>query len=281
MKTFVFPIFRYQILPISTLQSNLFISYEELVSKKNSFFEDAITSTETKYYSKGRELVTKVLHHTEQEILLRVGAPKKVQIHSKDFSKNTIEDYPSCLVYVNNHENKQLIAIQENKAAFSDAMTVARFMNKGLNEVLKRHKLTVYIQQIFDERDFWATIKKYEGSITSIRFDLLKPNMADISKNLSEDMKLFMASTNSHHLNLTLDAPQGEVLENINPENQAINGISTYSMEVGQIPTIKIKESTKRIKTVDSQITEHITETEITGLNNDELFNLIKKKLDR
>ncbi len=283
-KHIIFSIYRYQIVPISSvIQSELFDkedikSYQDLINKKNEIFSRIITNEKTKLRGHGYNVLSQLEYSESSDILIRMGVEKTKEVHKSDFKKEKIKDYPNIIVYFNNNPNKQLIYIQNNINAFSDSETVKNIIEKSISPKLSKYNLAIYIEQTFNENEFWDTIKKYEGKITFLKFDFVKENLASIAKTAVENLKYIQNNVNSHKTTIEFNAPKNGVLENIVPENEEIAGLLDYNKEGGaSSPIIRVKKMKGNIKTTKSERTFEIEEYQGTELDLEKLIEKLKK----
>ena len=102
-KSGTFELFRYQLLPVDRfLQANLITgvsSIEELISRKNEFFYEALDGA--KNFSSGRyQSITKKLYQDPDFFLFRVAVNRSIHVETKDFTDDVVENWPSLLVAV-------------------------------------------------------------------------------------------------------------------------------------------------------------------------------------
>ena len=126
-KSASFELFRYQLLPIDRfLQGNLLTgvsSIDELISRKNEFFSEAIHGTKN-FSDKRHETITKKLYEKDDFFLLRIAHNKSIHRETKDFRDEVIDNWPSILVAIWNDPEKQFIAVQRRHTAFSSSELV-------------------------------------------------------------------------------------------------------------------------------------------------------------
>ena len=84
------------------------------------------------------------------------------------------------------------------------------------------------------------------------KVDIIKPNITNISKSLKEGVKSLSDSTNSLRTRIELNAPEDQVLEGINSENDQIKALSDYSVNGGGDVSLRVKGIKKRVKTSKS-----------------------------
>jgi hypothetical protein len=280
-KALTFSIYRYQIVPLHTsFQTTLFgqvSSYQDLIDKKNDFFLEVVNSPKTRYRGHGYNVLSQIEYNDKGTLILHLGVEKTREIHREDFKSTYIKDYPNIYVYVDNNPQVQIIAIQNNLDTFTDTDAVANILKDAYSKALARYELTVYIEQTFDQKEFWTTIEQHEGRITNLLFEFIKPNLANISKSAVEQLKLLKNSVNSHKTDLEFKAPKGGTLENLTPDNTEIAGLVEYNQEGGgPSPRIKIKGLRYYIKTTKSEKTIELAEVEGSP---EKIAKLLKKLL--
>jgi hypothetical protein len=279
-KKTTYSIFRYQLLPNTTMPITLFDvirTKDELVESKNNFFKDVVIDAKVTYKGKGRKVLGKIEYNNGNDILLKIGVEKSKEIHKSDFNKETIMDYPNINIYINNDKDNQFLVIERNLDAFSDTVTVANILKESWNRRLKEYRLDLYIKQTFDDNQFWDTIKLYQDRITALKFELIKPNISNISGKIKEVFGVIGNDLNGHTIDLNLIAPSNSTLENLTPGNEVVESILSYNKEGGgEPPTIRVKGFSKSIKTIDSERSIEIDEYNgsIEGL-----IALLKSKL--
>lgn len=92
----------------------------------------------------------------------------------------------------------QLIAIQHRTTAFQDTKAVANIIFDSIGEFLSKKQLKATFEPIFEVQTFWNIAKKYEGMIREVEFEIITPNMANISGVLPANLIAFAKNTNSH-----------------------------------------------------------------------------------
>ena len=265
-KTVNFHIFRYHLLPIENFQVDLFekkekLTYEEVKERKNGFFKEILDNLP---FSKSNKNPL-VLENTEDDYYLFKLAQKKSTIITQNFKNVEIDNEPYVYVIVNNNPKIQKIAISDNYEAFSNPKVVKNLLKKTFNKDLKKHRLNVEIEQLFDKIEFWDYVKKHQEKITYINFQFIKPNLADISKSLPNVFRNFSETVNSHESNIVLKAPEKGALENISQKNSDIKGLVDYSSEGAGNIRLKVKKIRKQLNTQDKPVILEIQELDLEG----------------
>lgn len=275
-----FQIFRYQILPFESkkqfdIESPIkdVKNIDELRERKNEFFLKVITNIDSFEYPYG-EVTHKIIYNSNDRIIMKLGAHKDVELTHKDFSKREYEDWTPITVYIDNRPNRQFILIEKNRKVFSNPRVVTNILQDNLNDRLKDYFLATYIKPCFEENEFWALVATYEERIMNINFELISPNMANISGGLKLDLHKLNADTNTHKTNLELNSDENSHLE-INEENEMIHSLVEYSSEGGGDISMFIKGLRKKIHTKNTVKEVEIDEIEIQDATSTELSEIL------
>jgi hypothetical protein len=266
-KYMTFDLFRYQIIPTKTFQFELFNeiqSVEDLKREKNNLFSNAILKNKT-YYKGDIKLPFEIKQSDDKLFLLHLGTKKLAHIKDEYFKEIDTFDHPDIYIFIDNNPNTQKIAISRNYKAFSSSFVVAHILEKNFNRILRGFNLSFYLNPIFDKYEFWYLVGNYQDRITSLRFNFIKPNLANISGGFQNDLKDFAEDVNSHKTNFNLNAPEGAFLENISNKNKKLDGLVQYSSEGGGNISVKAKGIRKIFKTNKTVKTIIINELEIKG----------------
>jgi len=276
-----FELFRYQLLPISQhVQKDMFreiLSTKELKEKKNAFFQKILDEFPPLQY-RDATINFRVDLAVSPWYVIEINTQKTLQRDKPDFEKERIDTWPHIIIAINNQPDIQLIAISRNKKAFSSCAVVAKMLQDNFQRLLHEYYLNIQIDALFDKNHFWELIKKHSGKITSVKFELISPNMANISKDLELDLAQLNVDTNSHRTDLKLNSGEGSVLE-INPENTLLNSLVDYSSEGGGDIELRLKGVTKAIRTSKTARELSIDEFSAKNLSPDMLTMIFEKLL--
>lgn len=274
-RAIVFEIYRFHLLPITTKQISLFddaiLSNEELIERKNQFFDEIVQNLQ----NNTQDLPIELYSSEDSSYLFRLANPKTTLIY-RDFTEIHEKTEPYIYIIINTDPEIQKIAISRNSEAFSTSSASKNILNKILTKYLLPYSLSIEFEQMFKSGTFWNYVKKYEGRIKSIDFEIIKPNLSKISRAIKDSLKPLIESTNSHKTHLKLDAPKEGVLENINPENKLVDGLVSYSSEGGGNISMKIMGISTRVRTEDMTTTKKIDELQIKG-SPDQIIKLWKQ----
>ena len=278
-KLVTFETYRFQILPISkNIQltiDNEVASYEELVEKKNQFLAD-ILNKEKLIFEHSKSIITLRFDGTDENIFLfRINVLRKLKRHTPDFKEEQIEDYPAVTIAIHNDKTKQIIAIERNAKAFAHPETVSHIIENNLNRHLKSKNLAIYIEPIYSKKDFWDVVAKYENRIRQLDFELIRPNMSNISSKIDEQLKVLENSVDAHKLNLKLQSSKVANLI-VDRQNPQIDGLVDYASQGGGNISFKIKGLQKSVKTTKTPTEINVDELELKNLSTQELINILK-----
>lgn len=277
----VFHIFRYQILPSNRhFQGSIHDgkNINDVIADKNIIFWEAILNTDP-FSTKSMQAITQTLAEEKDLLVLRVGVAKKITRSTEDFKEEQLDHWPSVMVIIWNHEDKQILAIQHNPNAFSTPKILANRLQRNINTSLAPFQLKMHVRPIFNKRLFWDLVEQNEGNIEQVKITYLTPNMASISKNLTEDLRSLAKATNSTENELKLKAEKNSSLS-ISEDNSQIAGLVEYSSSGGG--PIKVKLSyAKKVITVGEEARELTIEgLEIEGDITAEHLERLKQIID-
>lgn len=276
-KNISFDLYRYQLLPITQeVQPDMYrkiLSVEQLKEQKNALFDEVLFNL-PKLMSQGKILHQKVILSDEGWFAFKLGVQRSIERENENFNKERIENWPHVTVILNNSPDCQFIAISKNSKAFSNSRIVSNILQTSFREHLKRLQLTMHIKELFDEKEFWDLVSRHRGKIKSVKFELISPNMANISKCLKVDLKQINLDTNSHRTCIELNAADDAVLE-IRDDNEMIDGMVEYASEGGGDISLKINGFKRSIHTQKTNRTIEIDEFTVENLNAQSLETLL------
>ncbi|MBV7389040.1 hypothetical protein KRX11_10410 [Pasteurellaceae bacterium TAE3-ERU1] len=262
-----FELFRYQLLPIDRYTQTDFVSginsTEELIKNKNKFFAEAVNNTK-EIKSKKSKVLKKALYDKSDFFLFKIALNKTILRETEEFKSEVIESWPSILVAIWNDPDKQIIAIQKRSCITKSLDEVVKMILNSIESNLRTYQLTAIYEPMFEKNYFWAIVNEHDGKIKSIEFEIVTPNMANISYSLSEDIKDFAKATNSTRNKLKLESDPASSLS-LDKDNKTLNGLVNYSSEGGGNISLKINGIKNKIHTSKTVKTVEISELEING----------------
>lgn len=282
MKNINFNLYRYQILPKDRyFQGSLFgeiKTIEDLIAQKNDLFYSSI-KTITNWKGKKSSLKGQLEYDKDDFLLFRFAPKRTTKIENENFEEEQLENWPSILVGIWNHPEKQIIVIQDRKKAFSDTKAVLKILLESINNALESKQLKLYGEPIFHKEAFWSIIEQYDRKIKNIKFELITPNMANISGVLSDDLKNLAKGTNTAKTLLEIDADDDSTLH-IDKQNKQVGDLVEYASEGGGNISLKAKGVKKRIQTANAVKSVEIGEIEISSDNAERIAEILKRALE-
>lgn len=262
-----FEVFRYQLVVDKTLQKGLFDKYEsaeDLRADKNNILQDILTNDNFRFHSGSSEITSKLMYTKESMSYFKIGVKRKTKVFKKDFSEDVIENYPNIIIAFNNHPDVQKIAIQSNKSAFSDCKSVSHILLKNIDEKVKSQNLSFFLEPMFDKKEFWNLVAKYPKQIKQVTFDLVSPNLANISKNLQLNLKDLYEDTNTQRTKVELNAEPESYLD-IKQQSKFVNSLVDYSADGGGDVYMRVNGIRKKIHTAQSPTEFNMDEQLLKG----------------
>lgn len=268
MYPYKFEYYRFQLVPKKVVQlsiDNVAYTSDEIKAKKNEYFSEVLTKTTFK--GKKGNLPYRIVYEKNNIFVLFLSNPKPYSyIH--DFQKQQGTTEPFSIIVIDNNPENQLMAISRNTEAFSDTKTVVKILSQTINKHLDHYNVVLHIEPIFQKEEFWKIVGGKKEEISMIRFELIKPNLTNISGCLKDELKRVIDTTNSHKTVVEFNAPARAALEDITPSNNDINGLVDYSANGGGNIGVKFKHDRKKYQTAESiKVELETTEVEIQNAN--------------
>ena len=195
--------------------------------------------------------------------LFRMAVNRALRHETEDFETETIENWPKIYFAVWNDPHRQLIAVQHRPPAFKDTSAPIALLAKSLAPFLDAVQLRISIEKVQEIQRFWEMIRRHQGNIGALRFELVTPNMANISGDLADDLKDFAKRTNAVESDLELKADDSASLK-ISESDPEISKLLQYSADGGGNVSIRLKGSKKKVSTSGAKEVT-ITELDATG----------------
>lgn len=251
-----FDLYRYQLLPLTrNVQLDLLRkphSIESLKEQKNQFFADALTQLGARGLTHRQiEIIHRLDMQSGNWFVFHFAARKSLSRSRRDFNIERIDDWPNVILIINNAPDVQGIAISRNPKAFSSSSVLAKALVTNLQDILLTYQLHIEIEALFETQAFWSLVEQHKGKITSLTFELVSPNMPNISKSLEIDLAQINAETNSHRTDVRLNSGSGSVLE-IKKDNKIVNSLVDYASAGGGDIVMRVRGLKKSIRTSKS-----------------------------
>ena len=251
-----------------------------MIADKNTIFSEILDHLpyETQISTSKAPLTCQLLGQEEEKYFFEFAVERQLLHERRDFCKEILTNWPSFKVFIWNDKNYQYAVIQRKVKAFPHTQTVISALNKYINLQLKRYNLCVYFEPLFEKQHFWDTIRKHPDNLKEVRFELITPNMSNISKCLSEVLKELAKATISCKMTVSLISDSNSALK-IDDSNQTINDMLSYASNGGGNVAFKAKGLRKLIKTNNSIKYFEMDDVEISSLTIDKFIQMIENRL--
>ena len=265
-KKVTFHEYRYQIIPITQhIQMDLngeIKSLEDLKRKKNEYLEGILLKVPSMMYSRA-EIRHKLLWSKEHIFILQIGVERDLKRSTREFELEEVENWPTVFAVLNNDPTIQKCLVQEH-GGFQSSSTVIKIIEDSINQYLRQHQLALVFEPIYNEKYFWDLVAQYKDRITQIEFELISPNMSNISSSLKFDLVALNRSTNTQRTNLQLNSDADSFLTPT-IDDPLIKGLVEYSSNGGGDITVRAKGIHKKQHTSRGIKQTTIDELIITG----------------
>lgn len=266
IKSTRFELYRYQLLPRDRyFQTDLLgdKTVEDVLARKNAIFSAALDSIK-RFSSSRTELATELLWNRDDFYLYRVAADRSITRETREFKKETLDNWPSILIAIWNNPSRQLVAIQKRTSAFQHSDSVIKVISDTLAPYLFKAQLTAVWEPLFEKAAFWELIAKYSAKIQEVEFEIVTPNMANISKVLPDNLRDFAKHTNAIKSRIAIHADPSSSLK-VEEENKTIGALVDYAAEGGGNVSVKVSGLKKRLHTSRTVKEVEVTELELEG----------------
>jgi len=236
---------------------------EEAVARKNEYFEECISELPEMTHQ-GHTIANKTIAQSDEFTVLLLGIQKDIERVTKELTPERIESYPTVTLAIDNRSDAQLMGVSRNTKAFSGTSVVIHVLEREMNKLLKSFNLAVHFESLFDVSDFWDIVQEHRTKIQAVKFELISPNMANISGSLEVDLTALNKASNSHRTDLELNSPPDGALE-IDKENSTISSLADYAANGGGDISVKIRGLSKRLRTSQSTKNVEVDELNLEG----------------
>lgn len=139
----------------------------------------------------GKRDKTKTYRHkhlmkpTDDVIVMKVANRKTITRETQDFTIEVEEDFPSCVVIIDNRPGIQRVAIEKKTRAFESVRTVENILNETFSVYMRRYSLKFVLYQMHEPRIFWKTVndqQRYPRGFRKVGFHLPHLNLERLTK---------------------------------------------------------------------------------------------------
>lgn len=275
-----FQIYTYMFRPV--MENKMEIPFEEFqkidvqdsLDRKQELTSEVLDNNEKlKFKFNTVEYVHKMYIGQNGIYVLRIAntghKPAKVENNFKVMKQ---QNHPSCIVIIDNRQDRQIIAIEHN-SAFGKDPSLAVIIQTTLRKALQNYRLTLDVTQKYHTSEFWQVVDNSMmlKGIDYVDFPFAYPNLPEISDMVGEYMNNIARQTNSEPT-LKLKGQNNESV-NLSREDQWLLSAIKACAASGRPILIKPKGSELRKIGVDSPVYEEISDETLTELDQKELFD--------
>lgn len=153
----------------------------------------------------------------------------------KDFTEESYEEYPACIVVIDNRPDIQRIVIEKRVLAFTDVNQVQAILQHTLRRLLHPYGLSINIDQLHTRSAFWNVandVRQYPQGFRRIRFYLPHLNLERLKRVMNSYLIMARESYDSD-LTWTQTATQGGKLKFDENDSLQSTLINTLMEDVG------------------------------------------------
>ncbi len=260
-----FHLYRYQLLPIDRHgQGDLLDtrSTQDILKVKNQIFAEAVSRLQ-QMTGRRTDAIVKVENAGKDEFILQIAPNRSLQLETEDFKTELLPNWPRVLAIIFNRDDEQIVAIQHRTSAFAGTDIAVNLLRAATKRHLESNHLRAIFAPIFNEHYFWELVAAHENQIKEIHFELVTPNMANISNVLPDELKDFAKNVNAVRTDLRLKADDASALD-IDKSDTALQGLVEYASEGGGDIALRIKGFRKKVHTSTSRKDIVIGELELS-----------------
>lgn len=122
---------------------------------------------------------------TDDIIIMRIANKRTTTIVTEDLKEKQEDDYPNCIVIIDNRPGIQRILIENKKTAFQDVKQLAGILKFTFDWALRHFCLGIELMHLQDPRAFWQFAndrRSYPDGFYKITFHLPHLNLERLKK---------------------------------------------------------------------------------------------------
>lgn len=265
--------------------------FSDILSRDfNKACENDIIHYKNKVYSK-EYIHLHLIPPTDDIVIMRIANRKKQTITDANLKESHVEDYPNCIVMIDNRQGIQRLLIENKKTAFRDVKQLAGILQYTFNKLLRRYSLAISLDHLQDSKAFWQyaeDVRTYPDGFYKVCFHLPYPNLERLQKVYSRLTSQIRQSFDSS-LNMEFKNANGQVrLDKKDPLQSEIiksfmedagGDIVLYSNSAKRTPIRVGKDSYRAITISDTTITRLTEDAVNNDLFGSAALDNIKSKL--
>jgi hypothetical protein len=235
-------------------------SADETFPKRQEILDDIINKdflkeqkiTFVSKFSGEKEYIHRhIISPTDGISIMRIANKRTTTIVTEDWKEKHEDDYPNCIVIIDNRPGIQRILIENKKTAFQDVKQLAQILNYTFNMMLYRYNLTIELMHLQDPRVFWDFVndkRSYPDGFYKITFKLPHLNLERLKK-VFDKVLIMSREVFDSDLEWSYKAQRGGELP-FDKENKYQNALIEFMMgEVGS-ENIKLFSNSAKQKAI-------------------------------
>lgn len=275
-----FVIYRYQLLAkIDPTQPQLvystpeksYSSIEELRKSKNAIFASLIQKIEFKW-SYG-EITHDVVYSENDTILIKMAVDRPTPLRTPDFKTSMHDDWPWIFIFIDNNPERQYITVEVNREAWSSHNGLINMLQTNLNQYLNNYFLLVEIKPVIEKKAFWEFVDKHKGKIEVVEFDMISPNMSNISSKVKWPLQEIRDQYNATRQKVRLENNAGTSIDI--KRDEMITSMADYSSQGCGTTKFKVKGLTGYKSLSDDKMKIEVEGLEFESSDNQAVLSLI------
>jgi hypothetical protein len=240
-----FYIYRYQLLARIDPEKPQFVymtpeknytNVEDLRKDKNKIFFKMINKIEFKWFR--AEISHEIVYTDEETCLIRLAVNRPTVLRTEDFKSVSTNDWPWIYIFIDNNPEKQFLVIEINSDAWDSPDITINMLSRNINEFLNRYYLLAEIEPLIEKNAFWEFVEKHKGQIKIIEFDMVSPNMSNISEKSNWPLREIRDQYNATRQKVRLE---NSVTSIVVQKDELIESMADYSADGGGKTRFKIK----------------------------------------
>jgi hypothetical protein len=253
-----------------------YANVEELRGDKNNIFMSILKKIEfLRPYGK---ISHEIVNSDNETCLIRLAVDRPTKLRTPDFKTSVFDDWPWIFIYVDNNPKNQFLVIEVNREAWSSERGLVNMLQSNFNDVLREYFLMVEIEPIIEKNAFWEFVEKHKGQIEVVEFDMISPNMSNISAKSKWPLQQIRDEYNATKQTVRLENTAGTSMDIKNDE--LINSLAEYSSAGCGTTKFKVRGIKGYKSLSDDKIKFEVESIDVESENSDIFIYLVKKIRD-
>lgn len=173
------------------------------------------------------------------------------------------ENWPFCNVIFflgDDPEKGQKIAFEYKSSVFTSPFDQLKVFSEKLNETLSTYGYVISINPITEQKEFWNLVDENKGKIEKLCFTFNTPNLFNLNKSLSDDLKGVGKEFQSNRVSIDIENSDGKL--EVPRENELVKQGVEYVARGGGEYALKIKGKARRVLKSSNNIVTRSVEIE-------------------